>query len=244
MQIIVVAFIGLITSFLSNIAGGGGSLILLPALLAIGLSPLNAIGTIKAGAIGLVIGSVASSKGKGLVRKDYLGPLFIIVFLASLVGPQLSVHLPEAKVKVISSLFIIVTSIVAIFSWRLSPERRAVKAWQRNLGYMLYFITITLLAGFGSAIGLLGSYILLGLLGMSALETTATRRLVGVIGAPVQLIAFILSGHVNLAFGLAAGLGSAIGGYIGLNTAFKQGNLFVKRAMGITAILLVASLFV
>src|SRR5688500_963408 len=104
LEIFLVAIIGLITSFLSNLSGGGGSMIILPALLAMGIPPLTAIGTNKLGSVGLVIGSAFSAKGKQVVRKDYLKQMIIVVALASIIGPLVALKLSQNQVKIISSV--------------------------------------------------------------------------------------------------------------------------------------------
>lgn len=243
MQIILVGLIGLVTSFLSNISGGGGALILLPSLLAIGLEPITAIGTMKVGSIGLVIGSVASTKDKGVVRKEYLLPLILIVAIASVIGPRITFYLSSEQVKIISSVIIIITGLVAILSFKFKARARKVSKTSLYIGYGIYFFTTTVLAGFGSAIGLLSNYILIGLLGMSAVETVSTRRITGLLGTPIQLLAFAFASQINWPLGLSLMAGSIVGGYIGMNTAIEKGNLFIKRAMAVAAIVLVISLF-
>ncbi len=235
--------IGFVSGFFTNIASGGGALIMLPALLILGIEPLDAIGSIKLGAIGLVLGSVAGSKKTGLVRKDLLRPMIAIVVIAAIIGPQISLRLTDDTVKIISSLFIISTALATIATRNQGIQKQQVSKTRRNIGFVLYFITTTILAGFGSAIGLLSSYVLIGFLGMSALETTVTRRITGLIGLPLQLIFFSASGHVNVPVGAALFIGCTVGGFLGLKLAIRQGNLFVKRAMAAASIVLVVSLF-
>lgn len=243
LETLAVILLGFTSSFLSNISGGGGALITLPALIALGIPPLEAIGSIKIGALGLVFGSVAKLKGTDTVRKDYLYPLIAIAITASILGPQISTQLNDEAVKLISSIFIVITACASLASWKLASNNRNVSKLSRRIGYFLYFLTLTVLSGFGSGLGILINYVLIGFLGMTALETLSTRRVVGLIGLPLQLIAFVVTGHFNLAVGLALLVGSLAGGYLGLHVAIKRGNEFVKKAMAIASILLVLSLF-
>src|SRR3989338_9459661 len=100
-DIILFGLIGLVTSFLSNISGGGGALILLPTLIKFGLSPLDAIGTIKIGTLGLVAGSAFSTRSKNVVRHDHLVPMLVIVAIASIVGSFAALQLDNPTVKII-----------------------------------------------------------------------------------------------------------------------------------------------
>lgn len=243
-EVVVVGLIGVVTSFISNISGGGGALILMPALIHVGLPPLTAVGTIKVGSLGLVAGSVTSSKNKQVIRKEYFLPMLLIVAVASIIGPRLVINLSEDSVKALSSILIIVTALLSVVTWRKASDKREVSKLRRNTGYLLYFICTVVLAGIGSGVGIISNYILIGMLGMSALETVATRRAAGLIGVPLQFLAFAFSGHIDYKLGIALLIGSTIGGYIGMHTAIKQGSEFIKRAMAVVSIGLVLSLFV
>lgn len=240
---LIIFLVGLVTSFASNITGGGGALILLPVLIWLGLSPIDAIGTIILGAVGFVIGSVFSNHARSVVRRDHVIQMVFIVAIASIIGPLVSVHLPQTSVKAISGALIIFTAIASLLTWKVASHARRVSPESRYIGYGVYFITSTLVAGFTSGIGLLSNYILVGLVGMSAIETIATRRIAGLIGVPVQLSIYTYFGHVHLAIGLTLALSNFIGAYFGINYAIKKGNSFVKKAMAITAIMLVVLLF-
>lgn len=244
MDYLILLILGLITSFASNVTGGGGALILLPVLIGLGLSPIDAIGTIIFGAVGFVIGSNLSRPARGHIRRDHLLPLTAIVSTASIIGPLISINLSQNSVKAISGTLIIITAIVSLLTWNQASHTRRLSSRSHLFGYGLYFITSTLVAGFTSGIGLLSGYILIGLVGMSALETIATRRVAGLIGVPIQLIIYAVSGHVHVAYGFVGAISSFIGAYYGINYAVKKGNYFVKKAMAVTAIILVILFFI
>lgn len=243
MDYLIVLIAGLATSFASNVTGGGGALILLPVLIGLGLSPIDAIGTIILGAVGFVVGSAVSSHARGHVRRDHVLPLIVIVTVASIVGPLISVRLPQNSVKAVSGTLIVITAVISLLTWKQASYSRQLSSRSHLLGYGLYFITSTLLAGFTSGIGLLSNYILIGLVGMSAIETIATRRIAGLIGVPIQLAIYAFSSHVHLVFGLLLSFSNFFGAYLGINYAIKKGSDFVKKAMAATAIVLVILFF-
>lgn len=243
-EFIAVLLLGIVASFLSNISGGGGALLLLPAMLHLGVPPLKAIGTIKLGAIGLIAGSIMSARHKGVVRWDYLKPLLIITVVTSIIGPQLAFVPSDNTLILISSIIIVITAAATLASWRMAGFAREVTKWQKYWGYTVFFLISTVFAGFGSGMGILVNYVLIGFLGMTAVQTLSTRRVLQIIGIPLQLIFFIGQGAVDIPLGIALILGTAIGGFLGLNTAIRKGNTFVKRAMAVVSIILVISLFV
>ena len=244
MLIALMVLIGFTTSFVGNVSGGAGSLVQLPALLALGVQPIVAIGSIKLGSLGLVWGAAIGSRKKGIVRKDHLTPMLVLATLASIIGPLVSLNLSSHAIKIISTIFITSTAIFALGSWRASAESHHVSVLRVRLGYLAYFGSSTLLAGFGSGIGILSTYILMSLVGMSALEAIGTRRIAGLIAAPLQLAPFIISDKVDYGLGFALLAGSLVGGFLGLRFAINRGNEFVKRVMAISAIILLAIAFI
>lgn len=244
MELVLVFILGLGSSFLSNIAGGGGALLTLPALLALGVPAVEAVGTQKLGAIGLVTGSSISTRHKHVVRQDHLLPLIGIGVVASLIGPQVALKLDEESVKVITSILIATTALVSLFTWQIAGHTRQMKRWQIKLGYFAYLITLTTQAAFAAGIGVLSSYVLIGLIGMSAIESVSTRRIIGLVILPLQLIIFGLAGEINYALGLALLAGTIIGGFAGMKLAIDKGSEFVKRAMAVVSLALVVSLFI
>lgn len=243
LEYLLIFIVGLLTSFASNITGGGAALILLPVLIGLGLSPIDAIGTIILGAVGFVIGSTISKPARGHIRRDHVIPLTLIVTAASVIGPLISINLPADGVKAVSGILIIATAIISLLTWNQASHARGLSRRSHLSGYALYFVTSILLAGFASGVGLLSGYILIGLVGLSSLETIATRRVAGLIGVPIQLLIYAVSGHVDLVFGLILTVANFIGAYYGINYAVKKGNDFVKKAMAVSAILLVITIF-
>lgn len=80
--------------------------------------------------------------------------------------------------------------------------------------------------------------VMMNLLGLTALEANATRRIPGFLLASVSLLIYISSDVVYYAHGLAMLAGMVVGGYIGTHIAIKQGSKFVKIVFaGVVAVL-------
>lgn len=240
---LIILLVGIVISFLAGLSGGGAGLIILPVLFALGLGSTEAVGAMKMGFIGFVLSSLFSTTARPHVRKDYLRPLIIIVTVTSLAGPLVAIGLDDSQVKFISSTLILITAIASLLTWRMASKTRTVTQMSQYLGYFSYSISGLLVAGFGAGISLISNYILIGLLGMSPLQSVATRRIVGLIAVPLQFIMFALAGEVDYVAGSMLVIGMAIGGLLGLNYAVKKGNEFVKKAMAVASIILVITLF-
>lgn len=242
-EYVIAFFIGLAVSFGNNVAGGGGGMILIPAMIALGLSPIEAVATTKLGAVGFIVGSLISGEARKLTRYDHIKPLIILTMVAAVIGPLISVNLSQSHVKTISAIFIIIAAAASLITIRMPAHSRQVSRNSKYIGYFLVFITSILLSGFGSGMGLLGNYILMGFVGFSALETIGTARILGIVSLPIQLLMFVSSGHVKYDYGLILAVSGLIGAYFGLQYAIKKGDLFVKKSMAAVAILLVIAIF-
>lgn len=83
-------FVGLASSLVSGMGGGGGGFITLPYfLLVVGLPPANALATAKMGGIGTSFGAMTALGGKGLVHKGLVYKCMIITVFCSLVAAWL-----------------------------------------------------------------------------------------------------------------------------------------------------------
>lgn len=244
MDYLFIFLVGLVSSFFAGITGGGAGLVVLPALMAVGIPPLEAIGAMKLGFIGFVGSSYFSESAKPHIRRDYTRPLILLTVFSSIVGPLFAFKLGQDQVKIIASALILITALVSLFSWRFASNSRQVSQRLRYSGYAAYFLTGILLSAFGAGISLLSNYIVIILLGMSPLESVATRRIVGLVAVPIQFAMFAIGGYVDYKAGVMLGIGLAIGGLLGLNYAVKKGNNFVKKAMAIASIALIITLFI
>ncbi len=96
-----IALLGLaagLAGFIDSIAGGGG-LITVPALLAAGLPPVNALATNKLQSVFSQIMSTWRYAARGLVEFRSYGPIAVAVFLASAVGAFTVQHIAADTLK-------------------------------------------------------------------------------------------------------------------------------------------------
>ncbi len=80
--------------------------------------------------------------------------------------------------------------------------------------------------------------IMMNLMGFTALESNATRRIPGFLLALTSLIVYMVSGAVYYSYGLAMLGGMFVGGYVGTHIAIKKGEKFVKIIFAIVVALL------
>lgn len=225
----VVAFI---TSIFSGMSGGGGGFFMVPYFIFIGLSPANAIATMKLSGTGTNFGSVAAFKGKGLVRKKLVVPFMAITFSCALLAAWLLPRIDAVLLEhLIGGLLIVMAPTLFIHRGAFQPGPRTTP-WI-VLGFIAYTFSTFLQTLVGTGMGTLIVLTLMFLFGLNALEASATKRVAGTVQTVVLLILLGLQGLVVWAYGIAGFCGSLIGSHIGARIAIRKGNQFVKAMLAV-----------
>jgi uncharacterized membrane protein YfcA len=219
--------IGLLSSILSGMGGGGGGFITMPYFLFIGLPPANALATAKMGSIGTSFGALTAFRGKGLVNKKLVVPFMVITFICALISAWLIPKLdPGLFTKIIGGALIVLTPTLFIKKAAFQPGART-KPWI-VAGFIMYTVFSFLQTLIGTGMGSILVLILIFLFGLSALESNATKRVAQSVQGVVLFILLAIQGLVMWWHGLAGLLGSVIGSHIGTHIAIRKGDRFVK----------------
>ncbi len=229
--------VGVGASILSGIAGGGGGLISTPFFILIGLPPQVAVATTKFGALGLTLGSLAKFSATEHVRKEHVLYLSVLSIVAALVGSRLLLASNDVLIERLIGVMMLV-ALPFIFMKDIGLTRSQPSRWKEITGYTLYFIILVLQAAFGAGVGMTLMIVMMGLLGFTALEANATRRIPGFILAATALLIYMFNDVVYYGHGLTMLGGMVVGGYIGTHIAIKKGNAFVKAVFAITVAVL------
>ncbi len=209
---------------------GGHSLLTLPILLILGISPHTAIATNAFGVIGASIAGWYKFHKKKLI--DYKVGIFLAIpaIIGAAIGSNFVSTINETLLKqTIGILTVILLALVL-----LNPEK-GVKQIKHKITLIHYaaIAIISLLIGvYGSfyiaAIGTFFTYSLILLLGFTFLESAATNKIaVTAINLTVTAI-FISKNLVDYQLGLVLFLGTFIGAWIGVHYSDKLGNKWIK----------------
>jgi len=228
--------VGVVAGAINTIAGGG-SLLILPVLMAVGLGANAANATNRVGILAqsvvatVVFGRESQVDWRGASR--LVGP----VVLGALLGAQISVTTPEWVLRgVIGGMLVVV--LISLWMrpkrWLVDPKER-VRALS-PLGTLALF-SVGLYAGFLQA-GV-------GVLFLMVLVWGTHRNLVAANGLKVLLVAiltvpalglFAAQGLVSWPEGIALGVGQVIGGVIGAHSSVRWGPAFVRWVLLITVV--------
>ena len=223
---IIISF-GFLAAFIDAVVGGGG-LISIPALLAIGMPPSLALGTNKlASAFGSLTSAIKFLKS-GNVDKKIVFRLFPFVFIFAVGGASLATFLPS---DVLKPLVIVILTLVLIYTI-FKKEWGNVRTFSKfTISKAIAFISLLLLIGF-----MLFVLLMFGFDFLSAAGNAKVLNFASNVGA---LTLFIILGQVNIAYGLIMAVSMVIGSYTGAHFAIKKGVGYVKILFIIVTILLI-----
>lgn len=229
-------FVALISSILSGLAGGGGGYIVAPYWLIIGMTPAQGATTGAFMALGMSGSSLAAFKGTEHFPRNrkMIIALSILTLLSSAVGPFFLQHVDADVFKPILAILTLV-SLPMLFL-----KRKAIKLGRKSkvVGIMALGLLL-LVSSFitSSFFSLLIAIVLTQALGLTILQGTAMRRLIGIIQSAVIFIVLVIFGNFLWQHALAGITGGVIGSYIGTKFAIRKGDVFAKYALAIGALI-------
>ncbi|HVO86440.1 MAG TPA: sulfite exporter TauE/SafE family protein [Candidatus Binatia bacterium] len=232
-QIVAVFFLTLGASLFSGMAGGGGGFIMLPILIALGLSPQQAVATNKLSAFGIGFGSIAAFRKKSFANPRLLAFFVAIAAIISLFIPHIFRQLSGKSFQIILGL-IILALIPVVISEKSGLEQRATSLSKKTVGTILIIAVLFLQGLFSGGLGSLNNVLLISFFGLSALQANAMRRVVTLALNTFIVIALIATTHfIIYKFALTGMVGSFLGGYLGSRIAIQKGEQFAKYALAV-----------
>jgi uncharacterized membrane protein YfcA len=230
-----------------SVVTGGGSLIQVPALIALGVMPRTAVATNMFAVTWMTASATARFAREGKIGGRFLRPLLAITALTGALGAGLAVVFPEKLVKgvVAGSMLVMLVFIVANprFGER-APDAPPPSRARVATG----FVAATLLGVYGGLFS--GGYTTLltftcvAALGMTLMETVANTKLINLVSCGVSSGVFVASGLVDYRIAVPASVASLVGGWVGAHLALQRGERFVRRLFLITVLAMAAKLVV
>lgn len=227
---VLVFVVGAAASTLSGMAGGGGSFIITPFLILIGLTPQQAVATGKFGSFGLSAGAVAAFRSRFLENKKF--SLFIITLstLCGLVASLLLRSINNRSLQLVMGILMLAMLPFMVMKNR-GLSRLGVSSVGKSAGTVLLTAVLLLQGILSGGIGSLVSAIFIIFFGLSALEANVMKRKSSIVLNTVVVVALFGSGLINFSYGFAGMAGGLIGGYAGSRIAIKKGENFARYAL-------------
>jgi uncharacterized protein len=225
LQLGIACVAALAAGVIDAIAGGGG-LLTVPTLLAVGLPPHLAIGTNKGQS---VFGSAAALfryHRSGLLTPGLAKVNFPLGLLGSALGAQLVLLLAPSALRPVVLVMLVVAAVVMMMPRPSQPKARPV--W---MVYLAVFVIAAYDGFFGPGTGtfLLIAFMLLA--GHTVTRATADAKTVNFASNIAALALFAWKGAVLWKIALPMAAFQMIGGYVGAHLAIKGGDKFIRRVV-------------
>lgn len=237
--LLIIILFGLLASFIDSVVGGGG-LISLPALLAVGMDPATALGTNKlASSFGTLTSTMKFIKAKK-IDFDIVGKLFPLSFVGSIFGALTATYLPPEYLKPIAIVILALVTVYSIMKKDWGDINKYKKlSLKKAILFIVGVITIGYYDGFlGGGTGSFFLFVLL-LIGLDFLHAAGNAKFLNLASNLGALLLFIVMGQVNYIYGFAMAISMVIGSYLGVTFAIKKGVSYVKVLFIVVTILLI-----
>lgn len=226
---------GLAAGFVDSIAGGGG-LITLPVLLALGFGPQQALGTNKLQATfgsGSAAWHYAAAKA---VPLNDCGRGFIFSLIGAALGTIAVVYVDPSFLRRAIPLLLIAVAVYMLLRPRLGAEDRHPRMPRRWFD-TLFGLGIGFYDGFfGPGTGTFWAMAYVLWLGFNLTRATAYTKVMNFASNISSLVFFLFAGHVVFAAGLVMGIGQLAGARLGSRMVIARGTKFI-RPVFITVVL-------
>jgi len=229
-----------IAGFVDSMAGGGG-LIVIPALLFAGVSPLYALGTNK---LQSVFGTAIALRNywrSGLVEWRPNRLTVLLAFAGAVAGALIVQSINTRLLQLIVPLLLVASALYVLLSPRMTDEDAHHRVTSN--GYAPIGAAIGFYDGFfGPGAGTFYTTTLVALRGYGLTKATALAKLVNVASAIASLVLFALGGHLAWLLGLWMAAGAMAGGWLGSHSALRFGAKLIRPLLVTISLALTARL--
>lgn len=230
----------LFAGFIDAIAGGGG-LITVPALLASGLPPINALATNKLSSVFGVATSCWRFARRGYVDFRTYAAVALAVFVAAGCGALAVQFIAADALKRIIPILVIGALLYMIFSPRMSDAEGAPRLSIR--GYMPLGAAIGFYDGFfGPGTGSFFTTSLVGLRGLSLVRAAAHTKLFNFASNFASVILFVSAGKAIWLLGVIMATCSMTGAWMGAHIAMRHGASVIRPLLIVVSLALTGKL--
>ena len=232
---------GLVGGFVDSIAGGGG-LISVPALMAVGMNPVAALATNKAQAMFGSFTATLTYARKGHVNIADMKQAVVFTFIGSVSGTLLVQYLASDIMTQIIPFFLIGAALYFLFGPKIGEVDRHHYLEQTPF-YLIFGLAIGFYDGFfGPGTGSFWALAFVSVLGFNMLKATAHTKVVNFTSNFASFLFFAFAGHVLWLPAAVMALGQLLGARLGANTAMKHGTRVIKPLLVSVSLVITAKL--
>ncbi len=232
--------------FIAGFAGcidamaGGGGLITVPALLATGISPTQALATNKLQSTG---GSLTASLyfvRRGVVNLKEMGFAILCTFVGSALGTVLVQQVDASLLSALIPILLIGIAVYFLFSKNVgeSEQKITLHTFALTAGIAIGFYD----GFFGPGTGSFFAIAFVTLMGFALPKATAHTKILNCTSNVASLLFFIFGGQVVWTLGFVMMAGQFIGARLGASLVMTRGQQLIRPTIVVVSVLMSARL--
>ena len=232
--------VAFVAGVIDAIAGGGG-LLTIPALMAVGIPPLQALATNKLQSSFGTASAVVAFARKGRIDFRRFAKPAMAAFIGSALG---ALTLQRVDPAFLAGLIPVLLILMVIY-FTVAPKASEEDRHSRLSGGAL--VGVAAVAGFydgffGPGVGSFLTTILVALFGMGLVSATAHTKFLNLASNIAALITLMIGGHVLWTIGLLMAVSSMAGGQVGAHLALRVGGTMIRPLLVVMALALTIKL--
>jgi uncharacterized membrane protein YfcA len=226
----VLVLVGIIAGFL-NVMAGGGSMLVLPIMVFMGIPGNIANGTNRIAMMAQNVTAAATFYKKGISNFKLSASLAICALPGAIFGAYLGTQIEGKSFNQILAVVMIAVMVMMIFDSKKQTTQAEVSKKRIIAGHVLM-----LFAGFWGGFIMAGvGFILIAIMnrvmGINLVSTNAHKVFIEIVFTVFALAIFASQLQLLWIAGLFLGAGNAIGGWIGANYQMKKGAGSVRKVL-------------
>ncbi|MDO8626842.1 MAG: sulfite exporter TauE/SafE family protein [Candidatus Diapherotrites archaeon] len=229
-----------VVSFVAGVYGtisGGSSLIVLPAMLFIGLSPAIAIGTNRLSVTtGSLTAILAFRKSVEFLWKEIL--VFVgLALVGGFLGAFFIVSIDQAIALKIVGILMLATGLLMFFSKGKNELFSKIGPRLKDFfSYVVIFAVNFYRGFFGGGAGIIVRSVFINLKNFEPTKAIFYANTIGFFASISALGVFTIFGSIDLGYGLIAVVFGAVGSFIGAKIVLQKGKNWTKKFIAIIEI--------
>lgn len=227
-----------------NVVAGGGSFLILPILLFMGLPASLANGTNRVGVLAQNVSAVIGFHRHNVLPLRWALGVSVPAVAGAALGVWGALNVPEIAFRRILSIVMLAMTLGTLLHRSLqgAPRAEPQRAWHPTM--VVGFFFMGLYGGFIQAgVGFL-ALALTTVAGLDLVRGNAVKVFTVMLLTTLSLSVFAGTGNVDWPAGLALGLGNVLGGILGVRLAVLKGHKWLEHIVTITIIVFAVMLWV
>jgi len=220
-----------------NVVAGGGSFLILPLLLFLGLPAALANGTNRVGVVAQNLAGLAGFHRHRAIDWPWALKASIPAVIGAALGVWAALAVPDFAFRRVLSVAMVVVTVWSLVSRKNAPDPEAPRRSPFHPAVVLGFFVVGLYGGFIQAgVGFLVLAITTSA-GMDLVRGNAVKLLSVLLLTVLSLVVFAAAAQVDWPRGIALAAGNLIGAEIGVRLTVLKGHAWLQKVVTATVIL-------